>query len=258
MDTMTLQEFMVSGVFAFMLTFARMGTAAMVMPGLGDAFVSPRIRLHLALGISFVLMPVIWPKIPSPLPGTFALLTLIIMEFVVGLFFGAIARIFMTALDVAGMLISFSSSLSNAQLFNPSLASQGSLVGAFLSVTGIVFLFATNMHHLLIMGVVESYELFPIGGVPDTGSMAELVAKAVSGSFLIGVKIAAPFLVLTLMIYVSMGVLSRVMPQVQVFILALPLQILLSLVLMALIMTVAFSYWLGQFESAMVFFLSGG
>ena len=252
----TLQDFLVTGVFAFMLTFVRMGTAIMIMPGVGDSFVSTRIRLHIALAISFVLFPLITPKIPAVLPGTFGLFTLIVMEFLVGLFFGTIARIFMTALDTAGMVVSFSSSLSNAQLFNPSLAAQGSLVGAFLSVTGIVFLFSTNMHHLLIMGVVESYELFPLGEIPDTGSMAELVSRAVSSSFSIGVKIGAPFIILTLLVYVGMGVLSRVMPQVQVFLLALPLQILLSLILMGFVLSTGLFYWLGQFEQSMVYFLS--
>lgn len=250
------QEFLVSGVFAFMLTFTRLGTAIMILPGIGDSFVSSRIRLHIALGFTFVLFPLIMPKIPSPVPGTFALFSLLLMEFIIGLFFGTVARIFMTAMDTAGMVISFSSSLSNAQLFNPSLAAQGSLVGAFLSVTGVVFLFATNMHHLLIMGLVESYDMFPVGGVPDAGSMAEIISKAVSSSFSIGVKIGAPFIILTLLVYVGMGVLSRVMPQVQVFILALPLQILLSLILMGLILPAGLMYWLTQFEGAMVFVLA--
>ncbi len=253
-----LQDFLATGVFAFMLAFVRMGTAVMIMPGLGNSFVPQRIRLHIALGLSFVLFPLIIAKLPSPIPDTFNLFYLIGMEFIIGLFFGTIARIFMTALDVAGMIISFASSLSNAQLFNPSLASQGSLIGAFLSITGVVFLFTANLHHLLIMGVVESYQLFPVGGVPDTGSMAELIAKAVASSFAIGVKISAPFLVLTLLIYTGMGVLARLMPQIQVFIMALPIQILLALLMMSFVLSAGLVYWATEFEEAMVFFLSGG
>jgi flagellar biosynthetic protein FliR len=253
-----LQDFLVTGVFAFILTFVRIGTAAMILPGMGDSFVPMRIRLHFALGLSLVIMPVIIPHLPSPLPGTGPLLVLITMEFIIGLFFGTIARIFMTALDTAGMVISFSSSLSNAQLFNPGLAAQGSLVGAFLSVTGAVLLFATNMHHLFIMGLVESYDMFPVGAIPDTGSMAELMARAVGASFSIGVKLGAPFMAVTLLIYVGMGVLSRLMPQVQVFLLALPIQILLSLLLMTMVLSVGMLYWLREFEQGMVFFLSSG
>jgi flagellar biosynthesis protein FliR len=254
----TLEEFLVTGVFAFVLAFVRIGTAAMIMPGIGDSFVPGNVRLHFALGLSLVLFPLIVPYLPTPLPPTGILLSLIVMEFIIGLFFGTIARIFMTALDTAGMVISFSSSLSNAQLFNPGLAAQGSLVGAFLSVTGALILFAANMHHLFIRGLMESYEMFPVGAIPDSGSMAELMARAVAASFSIGVKLGAPFIVMTLLIYVGMGVLSRLMPQVQVFLLALPIQIILSLLLMTMVLSAGMLYWLREFESGMVFFLSSG
>ena len=250
-----LDTFLASGILAFILTFVRMGTAVMIMPGLGDSFVPERLRLMIALGLSFVLCPLTFKYMPAQVPGTFTLLMLIMMEFIIGLFFGTVARIFMTALDTAGMVISISSGLGNAQVFNPSLATQGSLVGAFLSITGVLFLFATDLHHLLIAGLVESYELFPVGAVPDSGSMAEFLARTVSASFAIGVKIGAPFIVLTMLIYVGMGVLSRLMPQIQVFLLALPLQILLSILTLMLVMSAIFIYWTTQFEEGMVFFL---
>ncbi|MGB4107072.1 MAG: flagellar biosynthetic protein FliR [Alphaproteobacteria bacterium] len=250
-----LEQFLAAGVLAFILTFVRMGTAVMIMPGLGDSFVPERLRLLIALALSFVLFPVTMKYMPAQVPGTFMLLMLIITEFVIGLFFGTVARIFMTALDTAGMVISTSSGLGNAQVFNPSLAMQGSLVGAFLSVTGVLILFATDLHHLLIAGLLESYTLFPVGAIPDTGSMAELLARTVSASFSIGVKIGAPFIVLTMLIYVGMGVLSRLMPQIQVFLLAIPLQILLSVITLMLTMSAIFIYWAGQFEEGMIFFL---
>jgi len=252
----TLQEFLTTGIFAFLLTFVRFGTAAMIMPGIGDSFVPQRVRLTTALVLSFVLMPVTAKYIPATPPATFALITLIITEGIIGLFFGTIARIFMMALDTAGMVISTTSGLANAQVFNPSLSSQGSLVGAFMSVTGVVVLFAMDIHHLLILGIVQTYEVFPVGTLPFTESMAELVSKTVAASFAIGVKISAPFIVLTLIIYIGMGVLSRVMPQVQVFLLVLPLQILLSMILLALTIFASYAYWADHFIQGITFLIS--
>lgn len=251
----SLQDFLGIQVFAFALTFVRLGTAIMIMPGVGDSFVPARIRLHFAVALTLALFPLTVAYVPDPLPATFGLFMLVLMEFIIGIFFGGIARIFMMALDTAGMIISISSGLSNAQLFNPALATQGSLIGAFLSITGIVVLFGLNMHHLLFAGIFESYKMFPIGAIPDVGSMAELVARAVAASFAIGVKIAAPFIVVSIIIYTGMGVLSRLMPQVQVLLLALPLQILLALILMGLFLSSAYLFWATQFEQAMVFFL---
>ncbi|NCC22491.1 MAG: flagellar biosynthetic protein FliR [Alphaproteobacteria bacterium] len=252
---MNLEDFLATGVFAFMLTFVRIGTAATIMPGIGDSFTPANIRLFMALGLTAVIFPMTFPMLPQPLPGPSLLAALLAMEFVVGLLIGTVARIFMAALDTAGMVISMTSGLGNAQLFNPASATQGSLIGAFLSVTGTVIVFATNTHHLLFYGLVGSYEMFPVGAVPDSGGMAEMIAKSVSASFAIGVQLAAPFLVLSMLIYIGMGVLSRLMPAVQVFLLALPLQIMLSFVTMGLVVSALFLYWLHRFEDGMTFFL---
>ncbi len=252
----SIQEFLTTGVFTFIVIFVRLGSAIMIMPGVGDSFISARVRLLFALGLSFALSPLLGKYMPYPLPGTVSLFVLIMMEFMIGVFFGTIARIFMIALDVAGMVTSMQSGLGSAQLFNPTLATQGSLIGAFFSVTGVVFLFATNLHHLLFMGLVESYEFFPVGNVPDTGSMAEFMSMALSASFSIGVKMATPFIVITLLIYAGMGVLTRLMPQVQVFMIALPLQIIISLVTMAAVISGIYLFWSSEFENGISFFLT--
>jgi flagellar biosynthetic protein FliR len=253
-----LEEFLVKGVFAFILTFVRIGAAAAIMPGVGDSFTPPQIRLYIALGLSLVLAPLVASYLPDPVPTTAVLFPLIIMEFIIGLFIGTIARVFMVALDTAGMTISMMSGLGNAQVFNPAFATQGSLMGALLSVTGVVLIFATNMHHLLFLGLVGSYDLFPVGAIPDAGSMAELMSRAVAGSFMIGVQIASPFIVVALLVYIGMGVLTRLMPQIQVFLLALPLQIMLSLVTLSLVVSAGLLFWISKFEDSMIFFLSGG
>lgn len=254
----TLQEFLTNGVFAFILVFVRVGTALTIMPGIGDSFTPQQIRLYIALGVSLVLAPMVVPMLPDPIPGGFALLVLIIMEFIIGLFIGTIARIFMMALDVAGMIISMQSGLGNAQLFNPAMGAQGSLIGAFLSVTGILILMAMNLHYLLLFGLVDSYQMFPVGGIPDSGSMADLAARALSGSFMIGVQIAAPFLIIGMIIYIGMGVLTRLMPQMQVFMIAMPVQILLSIMTLAVMVSAGLLYWAQRFEENMVYFLQAG
>ena len=251
----TLNEYMTAGVFAFMVVFTRIGAAMTIMPGVGDSFTPANIRLYIALGLSVCLAPLMMDSVPNPLPSTAGLLLLLSMEFIIGLFFGTIARIFMTALDTAGMIISMQSGLSNAQLFNPALSSQGSLIGAFLSVTGVMVLFAANMHHLLFYGLVGSYELFPVGVVPDAGSMAEMVAGAIGASFKIGLQLSTPFIIIGMLLFIAMGVLTRLMPQIQVFMLAMPLQIVMSLVLLALVISSMYMYWISQFEEGMIYFL---
>lgn len=251
-----LQMIVVDQVVVFMLVFARLGSAVMIMPGIGDSFVSERVRLFFALAFSAAIAPVVAPLLPATEIGSAAFLFLLLKEVLIGLFIGTVARIFMTAVDTGGMLISMQTGLGNAMVFNPSMAGQGSIIGAFLSVTGAVLLFVTNLHHLLIYAIFESYRSFPSGDpLPMAGGMAETVARAVSQSFAIGFYMAVPFIVVSLLLYIGMGVLGRLMPQIQVFILALPLQILLGLLTLFLVLSSCLLYWLGHYEEALQMFL---
>lgn len=253
-----LQAFLTTGVFAFLLAFTRTGTVVMLMPGIGNTFVPPQTRLLFALGFSFVLFPLIQAKLPVPVPAAAGMILLIMIEFVTGLFIGSIARIMMSALDVAGLLISTQASLSNAQLFNPQFATQGSIVGSFLTLVGVMLLFATDLHHLLLLGIVNSYDIFPVGKVPDVGSMTELVISAVAGSFAVGVQITAPFILIILLMYIGMAVLSKLMPQVQVFMIAMPLQIILCLIMLAVIGSALMMVWLSEYEKGLTYFVTSG
>ncbi|MEC7701366.1 MAG: flagellar biosynthetic protein FliR [Pseudomonadota bacterium] len=250
-----LQSFITQGVFAFMLTFVRVGTAMMILPGLGDTLVPQQVRLYIALGFAFVLFPVTQAYMPNPLPGSVLLFLLIIFEFITGMFIGTVARIMMSALDVAGMIMSMMVGLGNAQLFNPLMSSQGSLLGAFLSIAGVTLLFVTNLHHLMLLGLLESYHAFPVGQLLQAQSMAEMIGQVVASSFRIGIQMSIPLIIIGTVMYIGMGVLARIMPQIQVFMLALPLQILIGFITLAVTAAAMLLFWLQEFENGLVFFL---
>lgn len=253
-----LQTFLTTGVFAFLIAFVRVGTVVMIMPGIGNTFVPPQTRLFFALGFAFVLFPLLQAKMPTPVPTAMSMILLILVEFVIGFFIGTIARVMMSALDTAGLIISTQASLANAQLFNPQFASQGSIIGSFLTLVAVMLLFATDLYHLLVLGVVNSYELFPVGKMPDMGSMTELVVKGVADAFAIGIQITAPFILIILIMYIGMAVLSKLMPQVQIFMIAMPLQILTCLILLALIGSMLMMIWLREYQKDLSYFLMNG
>jgi flagellar biosynthetic protein FliR len=256
MLTSVLENLIAGQIYTFIMLFVRVGAAVMIMPTIGDSFVASNIRLMFALALSVIMTPVLEPHLPTITVIGTQFMLLILMEGIIGLFIGGIARILIAALDIAGMFISMQMGLANAQVFNPGFATQGSLVGAFLSITGVVLLFATNMHHLLIYAIYDSYVAFPPGALPETGGMAQMMAMTLSQSFLIGFKLAVPFMVVALMTYIGMGVMSRVMPQIQVFMLALPLQIVMGMFLLLLVFSSIFLVWLQYFEDGMMFFLN--
>lgn len=249
---------MTTGVFAFMLVFVRIGTVLMLFPGLGDMFTPSNVRLVIALGLSLVIAPFVAQFVPNPIPPAAQLVLLLGAEFIIGILIGTMARILMAALDVAGMVISLATGLGNAQLFIPTMASQGSLVGAVLTMTGVVLLFVTNLHHLILAGLVNSYHTFPIGLLPAPEGMAMIVSKAVAVTFTTGIQIAAPFIIIGMLIYIIMGILARLMPQVQVFLLVLPLQIILGFTTLFLGIGVMMMLWSERFEDGMTYIFLGG
>ncbi len=245
-----LQDLVVGNIFAFMLIFVRFGVALMIMPGIGDSFVAPQIRLLFALAISFVLTPFLSTHLPAMPSNTGALLALLVSETFIGLFIGTVMRILVTALDTAGTIVSVQSGLSSASLFNPSIDAQAPILSAVYSSLGVTLLFVSDMHHQMLAAVVDSYRLFPAtGAFPDLGSVSETVVKTAVLAFKIGVQLAIPFLVVGTLVQVGFGLLGRLMPQVQVFFLAMPVQIFLSLLILSLVLSASIMYWLNGYET---------
>ena len=230
--------------FLFMLMFARIGTIIMLLPAFGDANVPPRIRLMIGLSFTFVMYPLA-SSFYGPAPDSFLALTPMIGgEVVVGLLIGGIARLFMSALQVAGTAMSFQMGLSYAQSFDPTQGIQGAILGSFISVIAVTLIMVTNTHHLFLTAVRDSYTLFKPGNLPALGEFSQLAVDTVASSFKVGVQLTAPFLVFGLIFYLGIGILSRLMPQVQIFFVAMPANILLGLTLLMLLMSALMMWYL--------------
>ncbi|MGE0181648.1 MAG: flagellar biosynthetic protein FliR [Parvularculaceae bacterium] len=240
--------------------FARVGAMMMTAPAFGDYTLSPRIRLVIALGLSAVLAPAAASSFP---PGAIdmndglAMPALLIGEIAVGLFLGLVARMLAAALNVAGQIIALQMGLSLAQIFDPGQAIQGAIVGGFLAVLGTTMIFATDLHHLLIAALRDSYFLFAPGGVTSgvTGDMASAMIDSLSFAFSLGVRLAAPFIVFGLIFYAGAGVLNRLMPQAQVFFMLMPANLILGLLLLMLTTGLMMTVFLGAFEERLSVFI---
>ena len=250
-----LAELVPTEIFGFFLVFVRLGAALMLLPGIGERFIPVRIRLAVAIVLTLAIGPVVVDTLP-PLPPQFLeMFLLLLSEMVIGVLIGGMARMAMAGLHVAGTLIAFQTSLGFALFLDPTQGTQGALVATFLNILGLVLIFATDLHLLMIQGLADSYILFVPGALPQATELAQLATQFVSGAFRIGVQIAAPFIVYGLVFYISLGILARLMPQFQVFFIALPLQILVGLTILALVLPAAMMWFLNHFENNIALFL---
>ncbi len=245
--TGTLNQFLPANLFAVMLVFSRIGSALMVMPGFGDLYVPTRYRLLLAIFLAALITTALATALPGQPDSPLRLLTLLGGEIVIGLFIGTIGRMMLSALETAGMIISFQLGLSTAQVFNPLLAQQSAITGAFLTVAGVLVIFLTDTHHLMLRGLIASYDLFPPGRFPGFGDLSDVVARLVARSFALAIELAAPFLVLGTIFFVALGFLSRLMPQLQIFFIVLPLQVAGGLVVFAFTLYAVMQWFLDDF-----------
>ena len=229
---------------AFMLIFARIGTMLMLLPGLGEQNVSARVRLTLALILAAVLLPLHRAAYHID-PGALGpAVVMLVEEIVIGAVLGLTARLTISALEVAGSVIAQQLGLGFVTSIDPSQGEQGVILGNFLSMLGLTLIFATDMHHLVIAALNDSYNVFEPGEVPTSGDVAALVTTTAAGAFRVGVQLSAPFLAFGLLFNIGLGVLSRLMPQMQVFFVALPLSILIGLFFLLLALGAMMGFFL--------------
>jgi flagellar biosynthetic protein FliR len=224
------------------------------LPGFGESYVSPRARLILALAVALLVTPLVSASLPEEPAVASVLLALLAGELFIGLFIGTLARVLMSALITGGMVMAYMSTMANALVNDPASQQQGSIIGAFLNMTALVAIFALDIHHLMLAAVVDSYIVFPPGQVPPMGDFAELMSQTVARSFLLAMQIAAPFVVAGLVLYLGIGLLSRLMPQVQIFFAAMPLQIMKGIWLLMISLPVIIGYFTGQFADLFAVF----
>lgn len=235
-------------VFAAGLVFARIGSILMLMPGFAEPSIPMRIRLGVALLICLILGPLIAPMLPPMPEQPLALAGLVVAEVVTGLMIGGVARILMSTAATAGQVIGMQSGLAMAQSFDPSQGQQGALIATFLNLTFLVLLFATNLHHLLLQMMVNSYSVFEAGQLPSLSDAAEWALDAFIDAFRLGVQLAAPLIVFALIFYLALGVLSRLMPQAQIFFIAMPSNIMVGLFILTIALGAMAAVWLERMQ----------
>jgi flagellar biosynthetic protein FliR len=236
---------------AFLLIFARVGTMVMLLPGVGESGMPSRVRLMLALTLTAILLPLHRAAYTIELTALGPVLTMLFQEIVIGAVLGLSARLAISALQVAGSVIANQLGLGFVTAVDPTQNQQGVLIGNFLALLGVTLIFATDMHHLVIAGINNSYRLFQPGEMPIVGDMAQLVTTTIAGAFKIGIQLSAPFLAFGLLFNLGLGVLSRLMPQMQVFFIGMPLTIILGLLLFLIVLGAMMGVFVSYLEDVL-------
>lgn len=231
-----------------LLLFARLGTMFLLMPGIGEQTVPVRVRLVLALMTLLVVFPTVSDQLTAVPQSGFDMFSLIIREILVGLGLGVAVRFILSVMQTAGTVIAFQMGLGFALNVDPSQGVQGVLLGNFLGLLGMTLIFLSDLHHLALVGIVNSYELFGVSEPVVVGDFTEFALMSAAKAFEVAIQISAPFMVFGLIFYLGLGILSRLMPQLQIFMIAMPVNILGGFILLAAMLTALMALYIDHVQ----------
>ena len=246
MNGLPLQEALPALAFHAMLVLARVGGALMLLPGLGAPEVPATIRLALALALVGLVLPAVQPGLPA-VPGEVAeVLRLLLLETAIGLWFGMLARLVELALAQAGQVMALMTGLASPLQTDPAFGAQGTALSRLFGLVAVLLVLSSGLYALPLRALAESYALFPPGDALPVPAQAAVLAQAVADSLSLALRLAAPLLLAGVLGQFALGLLSRLAPQVPIFVIASPGQILAGLLLIVLVLPALLGVWLTE------------
>jgi flagellar biosynthetic protein FliR len=230
----------------FTLVLGRVAGIFYSLPLFGGERVPMNIRVLLTLAMTLVCFPVL-KLTPQLLPSDFPSLFLIVVaEALIGFTLGIVAKSVFGAVEFCGQIVGMQIGFSMASLFDPAMGQQ-QIMSLFQSLLAMLLFLTLGVHHVFIRAMVESYTLIPIGGWHVSGELIAFLVSTTSGIFVLGIKLAAPVMVALLATSVVLGVMARSFPQMNIFMISMPLNIgigflALGLSLLVFLHTLEMSY----------------
>ncbi|MEM1103655.1 MAG: flagellar biosynthetic protein FliR [Pseudomonadota bacterium] len=244
-----LETFISLELYRIALTFTRVGAAFMLLPGIGALFVPVRIRLFVALPVAIAMAHTVASP-PEALPPSFiGVVAEVAAEVLVGVIMGGAARFFLSALQVAGQVVGQAAALSNIFVAPGTGMDAGSIFSTVLTIAGLAFLFAADLHHLMIMAIVASFDIMPQAEFPHMGDAAKGLVSVLAQTFQLGVQLSAPILVMGFVFNMGLGLINKLMMQLPVFFVGMPLAIIGAFYMLAAMTAVALSTFGGALSA---------
>ena len=233
------QQFM-----GFLLAFLRVSALVTVAPIFGSQSVPVRVKVFLTLFLTIVILPAL--KTDQSLSDlTLPLLfPMAAKEILVGLFLGFSAKLVFEAFQFGGRIISNQMGLAVAELIDPESGSQVSVIGNLFSLVAIVLFLNLNGHHLIISALYKSFEIAPIANHQWLRSAAKVkMLTMFNDIFRIGVKLAAPAMVTIFLLEISMAIMARIVPQMNIFFIGMPVKLAAGMFVIIMSLPIFFTFF---------------
>lgn len=209
----------------FALVLARVAGLFAAIPMFGARLVPARIKAPLIFAMALLIFPIVRPHFVPEAGDVISLSLLVIRETLVGLTLGLLSQLIFASIEFCGQQVGTQMGLSMASLFDPSAQANVPTMAVFQSALATLVYLALGVHHVFLRGIVESYQLIPIGAWHTSPGLFKFLTETSGGIFLIAIKLAAPVSVALLATTVALGIVARSFPAMNVFMVSMPLNI---------------------------------
>lgn len=218
-------EYWLSQFHILLLILLRVSAVLIAAPIFGHRSFLSRGKIGLTFMVTLIVFPIVAERGFEVPEGIFTYVFMMISEVIMGLILGFIVLLVFVGIQFAGQLAGLQMGFGIVNVIDPQSSNQISILGQFLNILAILILLSLNGHHVILNGLLHSFDVVPLGGVTlPEAVMVKLIALCAQ-IFVVAVKISAPILVALFLVSVAMGILARTVPQMNVFIVGFPLQI---------------------------------
>lgn len=225
-------------VIAFVLVLTRVAGIFAALPVFGGQRVPMQLKVVAVLMITLVCFPVLSVTPPAMPNDVFALGGLLLGEVAIGLALAFIAQIIFSAVEFGGQIVGMQMGLTISQIIDPSQGGQVQIMSVLQALFATLIFLSLNIHHLFIRAIVDSFSIIPLGGWHMNGDIVTFLVRQATDVFVIGIRLAAPVMVSLLLTSVALGIMARAFPQMNIFMISLPLNIGIGFVVLGMTLMV--------------------
>jgi flagellar biosynthetic protein FliR len=218
---------------AFLLVLFRASGLFITAPAFSHKSLPPTIKIAMAVILAVLLVPVVSEIQLPEIDSIWILGALAAKEMLVGFIIGLFFSLLFIGVRMSGNIIGYQIGLLIAQVLDPEVNSNVSLVGEFLYGIALLIFLAIDGHHAIISAFVDSYKMVSLGQVSLSGPAGDLLIRFTAYAFTIAVKLAAPVMITLFLTSVTLGIVARTVPQMNIFIVGIPLKVGVGFLVMA-------------------------
>lgn len=218
----------------FLICLVRITAIIGSMPVFNGRQAPVRMRVGLAFVLAIVIFPVAKSHISLESSTPLILGLLVVKETMFGIMLGFIARLILIAIQFGGTVAGYKMGFAAANILDPQSHQQIPLMGRFLQVIAILVFLSIDGHHIFLKALVKSYQILPPGTLDFSGQAIPYLMELTGDMFSLGLQLTAPLLIMLILSHFVLGIMSRLMPQLNVLMLSFPINIGLGFLVLGL------------------------